>query len=68
MIKTWLLSLDRMERMYWLGLAMLFAGLALGVSIATALTVVGAVVAGESVLTSYLAQWIKARSHHATDR
>ena len=59
---AWLRSLDRNELTYWLGLAMLFVGLAWGVSIATALTVVGAVVAGESVVTSYLAQWIKARS------
>ena len=53
-------ALDANERNYWLGLVLLFAGLSWGVSVATALTVVGAVVAGESVITSYLAQWIKA--------
>ena len=58
----WLRALDRSEQTYWLGLAMLFAGLALGHSIATALTVVGASIALESVLTSYLAQWIKTRN------
>ena len=59
---AWLRSLDRNELTYWVGLLMLFVGLAWGVSVATAFTVVGAVVAGESVVTSYLAQWIKARS------
>lgn len=60
-MKDWFLSLDRSERTYWSGLFMLFIGLAWGVSMATAFTVVGAVVAGESVLTSYLAQWIKSK-------
>lgn len=59
---SWLHGQDRSDRTYWLGLAMLFVGLAWGVSTATAFTVVGAVVAGESVLTSYLAQWIKRRT------
>lgn len=58
---TWLRSLDRNELTYWLGLLMLFIGLALSVSAATALIVVGAAIAGESVLTSYLAAWIGAR-------
>ncbi len=56
-----LTSIDRNELTYWLGLLLLFIGLAAGVSAATALTVIGAVIVGESVLTSYLAQWIKAR-------
>jgi hypothetical protein len=57
----WLRTQDRFDKTYWVGLLMLFAGLTWGVSTATALIVVGAVVAGESVLTSYLAQWIKTR-------
>ena len=60
--KRWFLPLDSNERHYWLGLVLLFVGLSWGVSVATGLTVVGAVIAGESVVTSYLAQWIKARS------
>ena len=57
----WLHSVDRNELTYWLGLLMLFVGLAVGVSTATALIVVGVVIAGESVITSYLAAWIGAR-------
>lgn len=57
-MKTWLKSLDRIELTYWLGLVMLFIGLSLSVSMATALTVVGAAMAAESVLTSYVATWI----------
>ena len=59
---SWLKSLDANERNYWLGLVLLLVGLSWGVSVATALTVVGAVLAGESVITSYMAQWIKARN------
>lgn len=58
---TRLTSVDRNELTYWLGLLLLFIGLAVSVSAATALTIVGAAIAGESVLTSYLAQWIKTR-------
>ncbi len=58
---SWLHSQDHNELTYWLGLVTLFVGLALGVSTATALTVVGAAIAGESVVTSYLAAWIGAR-------
>jgi len=61
-MRSWINSLETVERNYWLGLLLLFMGLSWGVSIATALTVVGAVIAGESVITSYLAQWIKARN------
>lgn len=59
---AWLRSLERNEKTYWLGLLMLFGGLAGSASMFTALTVVGAGMAIESVITSYLAQWIKARS------
>lgn len=58
---AWFRSVDRNELTYWLGLFMLFIGLAAGVSTATALIVVGAVVTSESVLTSYLAQWFGSR-------
>lgn len=55
---TWLKSLDRNEVTYWVGLAMLFIGLSLRVSVATALIVTGAAMALESVVTSYLATWL----------
>lgn len=58
---TWLRSLNSNVRNYWLGLGLLFAGLSLTVSVATALVVVGAVLAAESVITSYLAMWFSAR-------
>lgn len=57
-MKNWLQSLDHNEVTYWLGLLMLFAGLTVRVSVATALIVVGASVAAESVVTSYLATWM----------
>jgi hypothetical protein len=56
-----LVSADRNELTYWLGLLMLFVGLAVSVSAETALVIVGAAIAGESVITSYLAAWIGAR-------
>ena len=55
---TVLKSLDRNEVVYWIGLAMLFAGLALNVSVATALVITGGAMAAESVITSYLATWM----------
>ncbi len=57
-MKNWLQSLERNEITYWLGLLMLLAGVSLSVSVATALVVVGASMAVESVLTSYLATWM----------
>lgn len=57
-MKNWLLSLERNEITYWLGLLMLLAGVASSVSVATALIVVGASMAAESVVTSYLATWM----------
>lgn len=56
MIKIWK-ALERSEQTYWIGLALLFIGLALGVSVATALSVIGAVIVLESVVTSYMAAW-----------
>ncbi len=58
---TWLRSQDRNDLTYLLGLLMLFIGLAVSVSTETALIVVGAAIAGESIITSYLAAWIGAR-------
>lgn len=55
---NFLKSLDRNEKSYWVGLVMLFIGLTLNVSVATALMVTGAVMALESVITSYLATWL----------
>ena len=57
-MKNWLLSLERNEITYWLGLLMLFAGVAISVSVATALIVVGASMAAESVVILYLATWM----------
>jgi hypothetical protein len=55
---SYLKSLDRNEVVYWVGLVMLFAGLALNVSVATALVITGGAMAAESVITSYLATWM----------
>lgn len=54
----WLKKQDRNEFTYWVGLFLLFIGISASVSIATALTVIGAAMSLESVLTSYLATWI----------
>lgn len=58
---NWLRTTDRNELTFWLGLLLLFIGLSGSVSVFAALTVVGVLMAGESVITSYIAQWIKAR-------
>ena len=55
-------SLDRNERVYWVGLGMLFLGLTINVSVATALIVTGSAMALESVVTSYLATWLSWKS------
>lgn len=55
-------SLDRNERVYWVGLGMLFLGLTINVSVATALVVTGSAMALESVVTSYLATWLSWKS------
>ncbi len=62
MIKRLLESLrttDQNQRNYWLGLLLLFCGLTWSL---IGLTVVGAVMIVESMLTSYLAGLINARS------
>jgi hypothetical protein len=59
---NWLRKQDRNELTYWVGLVMLFIGLSLSVSVATALAVCGGAMALESVLTSYLATWISEKT------
>lgn len=59
---NWLKSFDRNEMTYWVGLVMMFIGLTLSVSIATALVVTGSAMALESVVTSYLATWLSWKS------
>lgn len=58
---SFLQSPERNELAYWLGLLLLFLGLSVGVSVATAFIVTGAIITGESVLTSYVASWLGAR-------
>ena len=53
---------DRSELTYWLGLIFLFIGLSVWLSVAIALSVTGAVITLESVVTSYLASWIATRN------
>lgn len=55
-------ALERSEKTWWLGLLMLFIGLTWSESIFRALVIVGAVMAIESVITSYLAAWVNARN------
>lgn len=54
----WIKSLDRNEVTYWVGLVMLFLGLTLSVSAATALIVTGALIALESMVTSFFETWL----------
>lgn len=58
---NWLKSLDRNEAAYWIGLAFLFIGLAVRVSIATALAVIGAILVIVSVLNSLILVWLSSR-------
>ena len=53
-------SADRTEITYWLGLLMLFAGLSLAVSVATALIVIGALVVLTSTASSFFITWLSA--------
>lgn len=57
----WIWKQDRHDLTYAAGCLLLFVGLSFSVSVATALVVVGAVLAFESVLTSYVAAWISTR-------
>jgi hypothetical protein len=54
-------SLDRNEKTFWMGMLMMFIGLTWWASLFVALIVVGALMVGESVITSYLAAWINSR-------
>jgi len=58
---AWIQTLDRYEITYWVGLGMLFAGLSLGVSIATALVVTGSILVMISFLNSLIVIWAAAR-------
>lgn len=51
-------SVERNERMYFVGVFFLFVGLWRAVSVETAFIVIGAVLILESVLTSYLVSWL----------
>lgn len=59
--KKWFPIIDRNEATFWIGLVMMFIGLALSVSVATALLIIGGVIALESLATSYLATWMAIR-------
>ena len=61
-ILGWIQTKDRNEITYWVGLLMLFIGLAIYKSIPLALTITGGAMALESVLTSYLVAWINERT------
>lgn len=56
---NWLKSLDPKQVTYWFGLCMMFAGLSLSVSVATALTVCGGTIAAVEIVTSYLNAWLE---------
>ena len=49
---------DENDVIFYAGLGMLFAGLALVVSVGTALVVVGAVLAGVALANSYVRIWM----------
>ena len=51
-------TMDQNQRNYWLGLLLLFCGLTWSL---IGLTVVGAVMVVDGVLTSYLVVWLSAR-------
>lgn len=57
-MKLSLQSLDRNEVTYWFGLLLLFVGLAIRVSVATALIVSGAIVLTTSVASSFFVTWL----------
>ena len=57
-MKTWLKTLDANDWLFYAGLLALFLGLSLGVSIATALMVVGSVLASVSFINSLIMVWL----------
>ncbi len=56
-------NFDIFDIIHYAGLAMLFIGLALVVSVGTAMIVVGAVLAGVSLVNSYIRVWLSRKSH-----
>ena len=64
---AWLRSLDPNQRNYWMGLFLLLIGLTFFASFPLALTVVGGVMAVESVITSYLAGLLKSRAERESE-
>lgn len=54
-MRQYLSALDKNVLTYWLGLVLLFLGLATGWGIPTALVWVGGIIAAESTITSYIA-------------
>lgn len=64
---AWLNNQERSEKMYWLGLLLLFIGLTFWKSVFLAMTIVGATMAVESVLTSYLAGLLKSRAERESE-
>ena len=60
-LRAALRTIDRNERNFWLGLLLLFVGLSGSASVFAACAVVGAAMAIESVITSYLAAWLNAK-------
>lgn len=58
---VWLSTRDRNELVFWLGLAMLFVGLSLSVSIATGLLWTGGVLIADGMISSYLEGWLMSK-------
>lgn len=61
-------ALDRNERFYMLGLILMLIGLTYAISLFIAMAVVGGIMVVESVLTSYIAGSLNARSDDATNQ
>ncbi len=57
-MRAWLQRLEANDWFYFAGLGLLFAGLALGVSVATALGVVGGVLVVLSTVRAYFVTWL----------
>ena len=57
-MKAWLLKLEANDWLYFIGLGLLFAGLASSVSTATALSVVGGVLIVQSTAKAYFVTWL----------
>jgi hypothetical protein len=65
-VENCLKKFDPQDMVYYAGLTMLFVGLALVVSVGTALSVVGAVLTGVSLVNSYV-RILLSRSDHAVE-